>query len=195
MIKRLPKKGRERHGRKHTPEYKAWENMKQRCTNKKHRSYGAYGGRGIDVAPVFHASFQAFFDELGSRPSPNHSVQRLDKNQGYWPGNIKWALRSEENKNQRKTILLRVGRGERKSVSQLAQESGMQHGTLLYRLRSGLSLQEAISRPVAAKSQTKFPFRPFKSRGMTLFEILQKLIKLPDSSADRTGVRGRGRRE
>lgn len=90
-----------RHGRKETPEYRAWSAMKARCTDPSHPAYHRYGGRGIAVCDEWLTSFEAFFAHLGERPSRTHSLDRIDNDKGYQPGNCRWATRSEQNRNRR----------------------------------------------------------------------------------------------
>ena len=83
-----------------------WENMIRRCTNPDHQSYEYYGGRGISVCPEWIADFQAFFDCVGERPSPQHTLDREDNTLGYMPGNVKWATKKEQSLNVRKVNAL-----------------------------------------------------------------------------------------
>jgi hypothetical protein len=78
--------------------------MLTRCRNPKNKSYHNYGGRGITVSPVFTDPYQGFWrfvEELGERPSPKHSLDRIDNNRGYEPGNIRWATTREQLANRR----------------------------------------------------------------------------------------------
>jgi hypothetical protein len=90
-----------RHGMRNTPEYHAWHSMKDRCTNPRHRAWRNYGGRGITVCLEWLASFEAFIAHVGSRPSPDHSLDRIDNNGGYGPGNVRWATLSQQMRNRR----------------------------------------------------------------------------------------------
>jgi hypothetical protein len=78
--------------------------MKDRCLNSAHRSYPGYGGRGIGVDPRWLESFAAFIADVGPRPSPRHSLDRVDNDRGYWPDNVRWATRSEQASNRRRAI-------------------------------------------------------------------------------------------
>ncbi|OKO87567.1 hypothetical protein AC629_13580 [Bradyrhizobium sp. NAS80.1] len=83
--------------------YKVWSNMIQRCTNSNHNSYHHYGGRGIQVCEEWLKSFEAFETYIGPRPTPQHSIDRYPDNNGnYAPGNVRWATKSEQRRNQRK---------------------------------------------------------------------------------------------
>lgn len=89
------------HGMSNTPEYKAWFEMKRRCYNKNRKGYKNYGGRGIKVCDRWLESFENFYEDMGDRPSPNHSLDRIDVNGNYEPSNCKWSDRTEQNYNQR----------------------------------------------------------------------------------------------
>ncbi len=87
---------------KMTPEYRAWQSMKQRCSNPRHRGYKNYGGRGIAVARVWLDSFQTFLASIGRRPTTGHSIDRIDNDGNYEPGNVRWATRSQQRQNMRR---------------------------------------------------------------------------------------------
>lgn len=86
-----------------TPEYRSWLGMNTRCFNPNLPCYSYYGGRGITVAPEWHGSggFQRFLAYIGPRPTPLHSIDRIDVNGNYEPGNVKWATRKEQTANRR----------------------------------------------------------------------------------------------
>ena len=92
---------RERHGQTNTPEYKIWVGIWARCTNPNTEGFANYGGRGISVCAEWE-SFSAFRHDMGARPSPVHSVDRIDNDKGYEPGNCRWATPSQQRLNQRK---------------------------------------------------------------------------------------------
>lgn len=89
------------HGMTKSPEFKARNQIIQRCTNPSATGYENYGGRGITVCERWASSFQAFFDDLGPRPSPGFSVERLNCNGNYEPENCVWADRQAQALNTR----------------------------------------------------------------------------------------------
>jgi hypothetical protein len=91
------KHGHARKGRE-SSEYRAYKDAKTRCSNPKRKDYGYYGGRGIEFR---FANFAEFYAELGSRPTPRHSVDRMDVNGHYEKGNVRWATKKEQSQNRR----------------------------------------------------------------------------------------------
>jgi hypothetical protein len=82
-------------------EYSAWQTMKARCSNPKASNYKLYGGRGITVCKRWRDSFEAFFADMGSKPSPRHSIDRKNTNGNYNKRNCRWATAKEQANNRR----------------------------------------------------------------------------------------------
>jgi hypothetical protein len=89
------------HGMSRTPEYKAWECARARCHRKTNPQYESYGGRGIAMCLAWRTSFDAFMADMGPKPSPAHTLERINNDGGYGPTNCKWATYSEQNQNRR----------------------------------------------------------------------------------------------
>ncbi len=88
----------------HYSEYQALSNARQRCTNLKNPLYDDYGGRGITVDPDWCGgveAFNRFMDHIGPKPSPDLSLDRIDNDAGYHPGNVRWATSSQQSRNKR----------------------------------------------------------------------------------------------
>lgn len=83
-----------------TPEYVAWCNMKTRCYNKNSTNYYRWGGRGIEVHSEWINNFSIFYEYMGDRPSNKHSLDRIDNDRGYEPGNVRWATKEEQMLNR-----------------------------------------------------------------------------------------------
>lgn len=87
------------------PEYRAWASIKERCYNKDCKPYKWYGGRGIKMYDKWVYDFKAFYDYVGNRPSPKHSIDRYPNNDGnYEPNNIRWATQKQQCATRRTTI-------------------------------------------------------------------------------------------
>ena len=91
----------EKHGKSGTPEYRAWSAMIERCANPNHQYFEYYGGRGIRVCAEWRASFSAFFSDMGPKPTPQHTVDRVDGDKDYEPGNCRWADKYQQAQNRR----------------------------------------------------------------------------------------------
>lgn len=85
---------------KRNSEFSAWRNMKARCLDPRHKSYPRYGGRGITVCERWVRSYPDFLADVGPRPATNMTLDRIDNYRGYEPGNVRWATRSEQQRNK-----------------------------------------------------------------------------------------------
>ena len=92
-----------RHGMARTPEYKAWDSMRDRCseTPSTPKNKAHYFDRGIRVCEAWQHDFMAFYKHIGPRPGPGFSVDRIDNDRGYEPGNVRWATHSQQMENRR----------------------------------------------------------------------------------------------
>ncbi len=119
-----------------TQEYMAWRHMMSRCTNPKDASFQYYGGRGITVFAEWITSFPSFYAYIGPIPHPGFSIERLNTNGNYEPGNVVWASATQQIRNRRNTLMLTV-HGETKPLAQWAEESGINWATLRARIHEG----------------------------------------------------------
>lgn len=137
-------------GRKHGyyshPLYNLWRKMIERCYKHTNIGYRNYGARGIKVCEAWKTSFESFVADMGSRPSLDHSVDRIDNDGDYEPGNCRWATPKEQRRNARDNRVLEF-RGIRKCVSEWADELGMTDDVILKRLKYGWSVEEALTTP------------------------------------------------
>ena len=91
----------ETHGGRRTPEYETWCGMIRRCENPKNHAFHRYGGRGISICERWRNDFSAFLADVGPRPSPEHSIDRIDNDRGYEPDNCRWATALVQARNTR----------------------------------------------------------------------------------------------
>lgn len=90
---------------KPSTEYVIWSGLLKRCLNPNCNIYPYYGGRGITVDSSW-LDFRVFLAEVGPRPSPEHSLDRIDNNEGYYKSNVRWSTRTEQSKNRRNNIFV-----------------------------------------------------------------------------------------
>ena len=144
-LRRFTKHGHAK-GRAVSPEYFAWQHMRSRCENPHNNAYADYGARGITFAPEF-VEFAAFFAVVGPRPSPDHSLNRIDNNGNYEPGNIEWATKVAQMNNTRRSVTYEYN-GERRPLKEWAHLLGIKRSTLAQRIH-GLkwSVEKAFGTP------------------------------------------------
>ena len=96
---KAPRKGK--HKLTRTAEYRAWQSIKTRCYNVNSRSFVNYGGRGIKMSSTWRKSFVQFLKDVGHRPSPTYSLDRIDNDGDYEAGNVRWATQKQQMANRR----------------------------------------------------------------------------------------------
>jgi hypothetical protein len=82
-------------------EYTIWLEMKNRCFDPNHKDYYKYGGRGISISSEWAVSFETFYQDMGRRPTPQHSIDRIDNSKSYSKDNCRWATKVEQSRNTR----------------------------------------------------------------------------------------------
>lgn len=128
------------------PELAVWRSMWARCTNPNTQSYKHYGAKGIGVCSRW-STFKNFYADMGPRPSPRHSLDRIDNTRGYSPDNCRWADPRQQANNRGYTRFV-TWRGERMPLADAARLAGIRHNTLHGRLRLGWSVERAMTTPV-----------------------------------------------
>ena len=141
-------------GKNIPPEYNTWKGMRHRCTNPNHRVYALYGGRGITVCERWAASFQAFLDDVGRKPSPDHSLDRIDVDGNYEPGNVRWATQQDQCRNQRRNRRL-MYQGQERTLAEICQMAGVEASHMNYHLQQGRSADEAAAIILAKRTKPR----------------------------------------
>ena len=135
------------HGLSDTPEWRCWASMRYRCNNPSLKQYKNYGGRGIKVCERWNNSFERFLEDMGKRPSPKHSIDRIDNNGDYEPKNCRWATQKQQANNVRTNHVLEF-KGESMTLTRWARKIELHPNTLLSRIRKGWSVERALTTPV-----------------------------------------------
>lgn len=137
---------RRTHGMTRTTTYVAWHAMWQRCTDATRKDYSRYGGRGINVCSRWER-FEAFLSDMGERPSPSHSIDRINNSGDYEPGNCRWATIIQQARNKRNNRLI-THDGRTATVAEWAEITGICRSTINSRLRDGWEPATAVSTPL-----------------------------------------------
>lgn len=124
-----------------TKELRAYYAIKKRCTNPKDGEYKNYGGRGIEYR---FTSFRQFLDCLGRAPSKDHSIDRINNDGHYEPGNVRWATTSEQAMNKRNTLRATIC-GTTKTVKEWCAEFGFPMYRFFNRRRLGWTVEEIFN--------------------------------------------------
>lgn len=133
------------HSRSYDPEYRHWVNMKSRCNTPSSTGWESYGGRGIKVCDRWNSSFLAFLEDMGPKPGKGYSVDRIDVNGDYEPGNCRWATSTQQGRNMRNNRIVSTPDGP-KVLSEAIAISPVPYNTVLYRLRRGWTEHDALTR-------------------------------------------------
>ncbi len=134
------------HGFSNAPEYKPWAAMIERCTNPESPTWPRYGAKGITVHPSL-TTIEGFIAEIGPRPSPEHTCDRINNKGHYEPGNIRWATHVVQCRNRSSNRLIDYD-GRTQCLAAWTEETGIKEGTIAARLRAGWSVERALSEPV-----------------------------------------------
>ena len=137
-------------------EYRAFLNIKSRCCNPLDKGYKRYGGRGIQVCDRWINSYENFISDMGKAPSPNHSIERMDNNGNYEPGNCRWATNKEQANNRRTTIRITLN-NTTKSLKQWCEIFNTNYITVRSRIKF-LKWEpiDALSTPIITRNTKSY---------------------------------------
>lgn len=139
-----------KHGKTGDKVYCVWSNIIQRCTNEKNKHFKNYGGRGITVCRAWRESFIEFHKAVGNPPSSSHTIDRIDNEKGYEPGNVQWVTRKANQRNRRNTKYV-FSNGERVPLTKACEDLGVSSDLVRNRLVWGWSFEEAVKVPKYGK--------------------------------------------
>lgn len=124
-------------------EYRTWMGMKARCYQQRHSSYAFYGAKGIIVCDRWRQSFDAFLADVGPRPSPKHTLDRINSRGHYEPGNVRWATMKQQQLNRTNNRWI-TAFGRTQTVTQWADELHMDPRTIRQRISAGATTEQAL---------------------------------------------------
>lgn len=126
-IKLPPNAKNAKHGWAGTPTYSSWVNMRTRCENPKSTQWKWYGAKGVTVCERWKV-FGLFLEDMGERPSKQHTLDRIDRSKGYEPGNVKWSVMTEQCRNRSSNRS--VVRDDGRSFTSMAEAAESVGGTI-----------------------------------------------------------------
>lgn len=141
-------------GGKQAAEYHTWTGMLARCYDPKSNGYKNYGGRGIQVCWRWRESYENFLADVGRKPTSTHSIDRIDNNGNYEPGNVRWATKTTQQRNQRSNKAVNF-RGETHCVTEWAEITGLPKDAIYRRLKSGWTPERALTEPIDSTKAKK----------------------------------------
>lgn len=145
------------HGKRHSKIYGIWCTIKNRCFKSAVKGYERYGGRGITLYEPWIDDFQAFYDYVSTLEhfgEDGYSLDRINNDGNYEPGNLRWATKSEQARNTRRNIIVEY-KGVEMTLAEAAELSGISYGTLQSRYRAG-DRGARLFRPVRKKKGDNF---------------------------------------
>ena len=131
-----------------TPVWNSWMAMRQRCHYPQDINYKNYGARGIRVCNRWMNSFESFYSDMGDRPDGT-SLDRINNDGNYEPGNCAWATKPEQGTNQRTNRFIEHD-GQRLTLMQWSRQTGLSKHTISMRIKKGWSIDKALTTPLHA---------------------------------------------
>ena len=147
------RRGTGRYSANERPYASTWQGMIARCHDENNAAFANYGGRGIRVCEEWRASLAAFIRDLGPPPSPKHTIDRIDNDGNYEPGNCRWATRRDQTQNRRNSIRVKFN-GTVMPLADAAQLVGLSYEQARYQVATG-RLFEALPRTVSPRKASR----------------------------------------
>lgn len=127
------------HGMSNRPEYRVWRAMLDRCLREKATAYRHYGGRGITVCERWLVDFSSFYLDMGPRPTPKHTLERVKNHLGYGPDNCMWATKKTQARNRRSSVMVEFN-GESRCLTEWAELAGVEVRTIKRRIAKNIPI-------------------------------------------------------
>ena len=129
-----------------TPEHRSWSKMHRRCRDRNNNRYHLYGGRGIKVCARW-SDFMLFLKDMGPKPDPRHTIDRIDGNGDYAPGNCRWATFTTQARNRRSNRVV-TAFNQTRTMAEWAETIGMDVRTLWSRLKPRMGCRKSSIRTI-----------------------------------------------
>lgn len=155
--RQLWKHGASSPGRR-SPEYGVWASMNSRCADPSNARFERYGGRGITVCERWRHDYAAFLADMGPRPSKGHSIDRIDNDGIYEPGNVRWATAAQQMRNTSRSANV-TAFGETMCITDWSGRFGVCDETIRNRLKSGVNPEQAVTEPVRRPGESMADYR------------------------------------
>ena len=156
IVTRRPTRKLERHGMSQTIVYRMWKGMLARCYNPTVKNYNNYGGRGITVCERWHY-FTHFYADMGDRPTPQHSIGRIDNDGPYSLENCRWEMNAAQQSNKRNSHLI-TAFGETHTLAEWCRITKISRNAVNGRLQRGWPIEMTLSKPLVHSYPRKHCF-------------------------------------
>lgn len=143
------------HRMKNTSEYNSWQAMKRRCLDPKNKAFKYYGAKGIRVCAEWESDFLKFFEDMGKKPSSNHSLDRINTEGDYCKDNCRWATHTEQMRNRTNTVRCEFN-GKKMTRVEIENISGISHKLIEQRMRYyKISAEQAVALGPSKNSKSR----------------------------------------
>lgn len=186
MTREIISMSRTRHAMTDTPTWKSWKSMLDRCLLKAHKSFPAYGGRGITVCKEWF-EFEQFYADMGDRPAGT-TLGRIDNERGYEKGNCRWETFGQQANNRRSSRVITFD-GKTMTLTEWANAIGIIQTSLSKRLASGWSVERALTTPAKSQKNSVSTFlkpRDLRDEGV---EIESEFVEVDNRFGERCRVK------